>query len=479
MTNKKGFLQNSAWGLASNILQNLFLSVFFVIIVNKLSLQDYSNYLIANSLYQAVASFSALGLGQWFIRQLNEETDFGFFLNKFLKIQILAGLFFYAFYLGFIYLLYDDNTVRILGILIGVNIVFDNIIYGVKHLNIAQFEQNKTFIVLIIEAVAKLLLGLVIYIYPYTVIEMTVVLVILRIITLNLFLKISTSKLASIQSIIRLKISYSDFKKLVIANWPFIIVGSVAVIYWRVGSVLISKFLSVTDVTLYEIGYKFFSLAQVIPVILSASVFPELLKAYNEKGLEEFKKMYKLFYKVYLLFGFMVFSFMYSFANLLINLAFKDSLSDAGFYTQEMFLTMLVFPTALLQANVLIVLKLEKTDMWFNVISFIVNFLLAFFCLMYFKSLSIINLSILVSFVVFHLLQDSIMVKYKISSVKHVFWSYLLMVLAWLTYTQLSVYINQYLLFSVFWAVVIGVFVLTDKQILAFIKQKLGTKTDS
>ena len=479
MTNKKGFLQNSAWGLASNILQNLFLSVFFVIIVNKLSLQDYSNYLIANSLYQAVASFSALGLGQWFIRQLNEETDFGFFLNKFLKIQILAGLFFYAFYLGFIYLLYDDNTVRILGILIGVNIVFDNIIYGVKHLNIAQFEQNKTFIVLIIEAVAKLLLGLVIYIYPYTVIEMTVVLVILRIITLNLFLKISTSKLASIQSIIRLKISYSDFKKLVIANWPFIIVGSVAVIYWRVGSVLISKFLSVTDVTLYEIGYKFFSLAQVIPVILSASVFPELLKAYNEKGLEEFKKMYKLFYKVYLLFGFLVFSFMYSFANLLINLAFKDSLSDAGFYTQEMFLTMLVFPTALLQANVLIVLKLEKTDMWFNVISFIVNFLLAFFGLMYFKSLSIINLSILASFVVFHLLQDSIMVKYKISSVKHVFWSYLLMVLAWLTYTQLSVYINQYLLFSVFWAVVIGVFVLTDKQILAFIKQKLGTKTDS
>ena len=479
MTNKKGFLQNSAWGLASNILQNLFLSVFFVIIVNKLPLQDYSNYLIANSLYQAVASFSALGLGQWFIRQLNEETDFGFFLNKFLKIQILAGLFFYAFYLGFIYLLYDDNTVRILGILIGVNIVFDNIIYGVKHLNIAQFEQNKTFIVLIIEAVAKLLLGLVIYIYPYTVIEMTVILVILRIITLNLFLKISTSKLASIQSIIRLKIRYSDFKKLVIANWPFIIVGSVAVIYWRIGSVLISKFLSVTDVTLYEIGYKFFSLAQVIPVILSASVFPELLKAYNEKGLEEFKKMYKLFYKVYLLFGFMVFSFMYSFANLLINLAFKDSLSDAGFYTQEMFLTMLVFPTALLQANVLIVLKLEKTDMWFNVISFIVNFLLAFFGLMYFKSLSIINLSILASFVVFHLLQDSIMVKYKISSVKHVFWSYVLMVLAWLAYTQLSVYINQYLLFSVFWAVVIGVFVLTDKQILAFIKQKLGTKTDS
>lgn len=478
MTKKKSFLQNSAWGLASNILQNLFLSVFFVIIVNKLPLQDYSNYLIANSLYQAVASFSALGLGQWFIRQLNEEEDLGFFLNKFLKIQILAGLFFYAFYLGFIYLLYNDSTIRVLGILIGVNIIFDNIIYGVKHLNIAQFEQNKTFVVLIIEAVAKLLLGLVIYIYPYTVIEMTVVLVILRIITLNLFLKISTSKLASIQSIVRLKISYLDFKKLVVANWPFIIVGSVAVIYWRVGSILISKFLSVTDVTLYEIGYKFFSLAQVLPVILSASVFPELLKTYNEKGLVEFKKMYKLFYKVYLLFGFLVFSFMYSFATLLINLAFKDSLSEAGFYTQEMFLTMLVFPTALLQASVLIVLKLEKTDMWFNIVSFMVNFLLAFFGLMYFKSLSVINLSILASFVVFHLLQDTIMVKYKISSVMHVIWSYVLMVLAWFTYTQASVYVNEYLLFTAFWGIVISIFIFTDKQILNFVKQKLGTKTD-
>jgi hypothetical protein len=169
---------------------------------------------------------------------------------------------------------------------------------------------------------------------------------------------------------------------------------------------------------------------------------------------------------------------MYSFATLLINLAFKDSLSEAGFYTQEMFLTMLVFPTALLQASVLIVLKLEKTDMWFNIVSFMVNFLLAFFGLMYFKSLSVINLSILASFVVFHLLQDTIMVKYKISSVMHVIWSYVLMVLAWFTYTQASVYVNEYLLFTAFWGIVISIFIFTDKQILDFIKQKLGTKTD-
>ena len=95
MTKKKGFLQNSIWGLASNILQNILLSVFFLIIARNFDVKDFGNYLIANSLYQVISSFSALGLGQWFIRQLSDEDDISHFLNKFLKIQLFAGLFFY------------------------------------------------------------------------------------------------------------------------------------------------------------------------------------------------------------------------------------------------------------------------------------------------------------------------------------------------------------------------------------------------
>lgn len=476
MTRKKGFLQNSVWGLASNILQNVLLSVFFAIIARKFSTLDFGNYLIANSLYQVISSFSALGLGQWFIRQLNEESDLAHFLNKFLKIQIFAGLFFYAVNIGVAFVLYDDDTIKILSLLIGVNIVFDNIIYSVKHLNIAQFEQNKTFIVLIIEAFIKLILGLVIFFYPYTIIQMAVVLVIIRVITLNLFLRISTSKLASFKSIIKNKVTLFDFRTLIIGNWPFIIVGSIAIVYWRIGSILISKFLTLADVATYEIAYKFFSLAQIIPVIISASVFPELLKAYKENGREAFNNLYKLFYKIYLVFGFLAFSFIYSFADDLVPLIFGDNFINAGFFTKEMFLTILIFPTALLQANVLIILKLEKKDMWFNIASFIVNFLLSFIGLMYFKSLSVINLSIFASFVVFHLLQDTVMVKEKITTTLGIFYSYLLLFGCWAFYVFSSSYVNQYILFIMFWILAFSVIIFTDKRILTFLKEKAGLK---
>ena len=88
MTKKKGLLQNSIWGLASNILQNVLLSVFFLIIARNFAVKDFGNYLIANSLYQVISSFSALGLGQWFIRQLSDEDDISHFLNKFLKVAM-------------------------------------------------------------------------------------------------------------------------------------------------------------------------------------------------------------------------------------------------------------------------------------------------------------------------------------------------------------------------------------------------------
>lgn len=477
MTKKKGFLQNSIWGLASNILQNVLLSAFFLIIARKFPVVDFGNYLIANSLYQVISSFSALGLGQWFIRQLGDEEDISHFLNKFLKIQLFAGLFFYLVNVVVAYTLYSDPTIQILSLLIGINIVFDNIIYSVKHLNIAQFEQNKTFVVLIVEAVLKVSLGLVIFIYPYTIIQMAIVLVVFRMITLNLFLKISTSKLANFSSIIKNKVTLHDFKSLIVANWPFIIVGSIAVIYWRIGSILISKFLSVADVATYEIAYKFFSLAEIIPVIISASIFPELLKVYKEGGALAFSKFYKLFYKLYLVFGFLAFSFMYSFADDIVLLAFGDNFANAGYYTQGMFLTILIFPTALLQANVLIILKMEKRDMWFNMASFAVNFALCFIGLMYWKSLTVINLSIFASFMVFHLLQDSVMVKQKITSVWEIFKSYLLLTIICLTYVFLSDYVNHYLLFISFWIIAFAVLIFTDERILGFIKEKAGLKT--
>jgi O-antigen/teichoic acid export membrane protein len=469
-----GVFKNSIWGLASQFAQQFLLVIFFVIVAHNFPKKDFSYYLIANTLYQVMASFSALGLGQWFIRQLPDESDLKGFLNKFLKIQIYSGIFFYIINIGVAFFLYDDDTIKILTALIGLNIIFDNIIFAVRNLNIAQFEQNKTFTVLTIDATLRVILACLVFVYPYNIIQMSVVLVLIRIFTLNLFLRISTSKLATFRSILTSDVPFGYVKNLVYTNWPFIIVGSISIIYWRIGSILISKFLPVVNVATYEVSFKFFSFAELIPVIVSSTIFAELLRVYREDGMEAFNKLYQFFFKLYLLYGFLTFTFLYSFAEPIILLSFGKNFADAVYNTKEMFLTMLVFPTAILQANILIILKLERKDMWLNIISLVVNVGLAVTGFMFFRTLSVVNLSIFISFVVFHLMQDYILVKNKVATSVEISYGYIALVSCFAAYVLSAKYINPYLLFIAFWAILLYVVVATDKRILNFIKSKTG-----
>ncbi|MBW4890068.1 oligosaccharide flippase family protein [Mucilaginibacter sp. HMF5004] len=469
----KGVLKNSIWGLASQFGQQGLLIVFFVIVNCNFPKNDLGNYYVANNFYQMMVSFSALGLGQWFIRQLPDETDQKGFLNRFLKIQIYSGVFFYIANVAITYFLYDDRMILLLSVLIGLNIIFDNIIYTIRNLNIAQFEQNKTFTVLTIDSALRVLLAVLIYVYPYSIIQMSVVLVLIRIFTLNLFLRISTSGSANFSSIFFSDVSWDYVKKLVFANWPFIIVGSVSVIYWRIGNVFISKYLPVFNVNIYEVSFKFFSVAELIPVIVSSTIFAELLRSYREDGMEKFNKLYQLFFKLFLVYGFLSFTFIYSFVDPIVMAAFPKQ-PEAAYNTKEMFLTMLVFPTAILQANILIILKLERKDMWLNVISLFVNVGLALSGFMFWRTLTVINLSIFISFIVFHLLQDYILVKNKVATVLEIAYGYIAVIACFSAYVFLSGHLNNYMLFILFWVVLLAAIIGTDKRILNFIKEKTG-----
>src|SRR6188768_2787340 len=86
---------NSAWGVFSSIFQNILFSIFFIVIARKYNTSDFGNYIIANTLYGFIVGFSALGLGYWFIREFIITEDKKRLVNKFFKIQLLAGFIFY------------------------------------------------------------------------------------------------------------------------------------------------------------------------------------------------------------------------------------------------------------------------------------------------------------------------------------------------------------------------------------------------
>lgn len=458
---KSDLLKNSFWGLVSNVTQNLFLSVFFVMIARHYATADFAHYLIANTLYQLIASFSALGLGQWFIREIVNTNDKAKLVNTFVKIQFYFGVFFFVVNVALGLLLYEDPHIRTLSLLFGLNIVFDNIIYSIRNINIAESTQKRTFIISIIEAIIKFLVACLLFAYPFSITTLAVVLIAIRLGTLGLFLRIGASGNLNLTHFWRSKVQFAQIRELVVSNWSFIVIGSVAIIYWRIAHIIISKTLTLKDVAHYEISFKLFSLAQLIPLVVSTTVFPSLIKLYNAGDRAAFGALYKNVFKVYMLFGLFSFSFIYAFSDVLIPLAFGDAYADTAFYTKQMFLTILVFPTAYLQANLLVAMRLERFDMWFNILSLAANLVLIFVGLYFVRSLLVINYSIFLSFFAFHVAQDVLLVRKNISTRKETFLFYAVGMGVTGAFIYLCSLVSPYLVFAGAWLIFL-VFVLPN-----------------
>jgi O-antigen/teichoic acid export membrane protein len=448
---KNPIILNSSWGIVAQVLQSIFLSLFFVLIARYYSTEVFASFIIATVLYQLIAALSSLGLSQWFIRELTGKENKLEIINKFLKLQIYVGSFFYIVNIALAFILYHDKLIHILSILLGINVVFDNLINAIKCVNIAEFKQQKTFTILSLDAFLKFTAACLLFVFPLSIISLSLILIIIRFLTLNVFLKLGSSKLISLKSILRCKVSFNYITTLIRFNWPFIILGSVSMLNWGGATVIISKVLTKLDVANYEISYRIFSIAMMLPVVVSATVFPILIKYFKEKKAKEFNSFYRQAHLYYFLFGHLSFTFIYSFIDVILPAVFGASYAVTGIYTKQMFLAILVFPTAFLQANVLISLKLEKMDMWFNVAFLMVNLLCCSIGLYFFKSLTVINISIFMGLLCFHIMQDVVLIRKKVSSRKNVFEFYILSIILIAAYVMLNDILNPLICFLAYW----------------------------
>ncbi len=454
MLKNSRILKNSIWGIAASGGQTLLLSLFFVILARKYDPSIFAIFLIATTIYQFLSAFSTLGLSQWFTRAIVSVEDKSAIIHKFLKIQWVSGIAFYLVNIGAAYLLYDDKLLHHLAVILGVNILFDNIIYGIRALNVAEFQQKKTFLILLADSVLKFLASCVLLFYPLPIITLSIILIGIRLVTVNIFLGFGSANLISFKKLILYKVGWNEIKNIIGRNWAFVIIGSVSMIYWRIGNLIISKTLPLKNVANYEISYKVFSLALVLPIIVSTTVFPSLVELYKQGNMKKLKSYFHKVFYLYLAYSLFVYTFFYSFSDFVIPFAFGEKFADNAIYTKEMFLAVLVFPTALLQANMLVALHKEKTDMWLNIVSLIINVVFCVAGLYFYKSLTVVNLAIFSSFLIFHICQDIYLIRNKISSLADVIGTYLIIGLTITTYIVLSNYVQPILLFVLFWLVI-------------------------
>jgi O-antigen/teichoic acid export membrane protein len=413
-----GLAKNSFWGFAGRIAETLFLSLFFVILSRNFTTPNFAYFLIASNIYQLSVGFSSMGLGDWFIRELNHEPDKKSLINKFFKIQFGLGFLFYFLNVLLSVILYKDANIYFISMILGINIIFDNIIYSIKSLNIAESQQKKTAVIMAIDGFCKLMIGCLLFIYPFSIIILSVLLVLVRFLTVNLFINIGASFKIDLVSLWRTKISKFDIKRQIFSNWRFVVIVGLSLILWRSATIIISKFLTLNDVANYEVAYKVFSVFMIFPIIASTTIYPQFVKYFANKNHEIIKAFYRKVFAGYAIISVICYAFIQSFAPEIIHVIFGSKYTQSANCLKEMFLTFLVFPTALLQANLLVAMKLEKLDMYFNLIMVGIFFIGSFVALKYFSTLSVINYAILSAFLALHFLQSIFLNKLKIASLK-------------------------------------------------------------
>jgi O-antigen/teichoic acid export membrane protein len=229
-----------------------------------------------------------------------------------------------------------------------------------------------------------------------------------------------------------------------------VVISSISIINWRVANIIVSKYLDLKAVADYEITIKLLMVFTIIPIIVTSTIYPMLITAYKE-SIQKLKNLYHKTFKYLSLYGFFVFTFIWSFSDYFIPMLFGKNFAETSGYAKEMFLVILIFPTIFLQANVIVAIKLEKLDMICNIITLLLNVTLCVMGLYYWKSLTVVNYAVFISFLVFHIIQDVILIKRRITKIKDVFIFYTISIMAFVTYTKLSIIILHQYLFVIFW----------------------------
>jgi hypothetical protein len=163
----------------------------------------------------------------------------------------------------------------------------------------------------------------------------------------------------------------------------------------------------------------------------------------------------------------------YSFGSFFIPFVFGGEYSIADSYTSQMFLTLLVFPSAYIQANLLVAIHREKMDMWFNIANFVINLTATIVGLLYWQSLSVVMYSIFGSTVIFHLLQSVALVRKGLLSFMEATLFYAVTIGLACLYIFLSAALPAPYLFFAFW-IVIGLIFLWARQEMGFTTRDAG-----
>lgn len=413
-------IANGFWGVGSNLLQTVLLSLFFIVLARMYDAEEFAIFLVASSFCQLISSVSSLGLSVSFGREYMEVSDPVMLSLRYLKLQVVLGFIFYFICLVAAMSLYADWPILKLVAVLGAGIISDNVIQALRTINVLESKQRLTVPVVVSDNVIKFGASCLALFGRLPIFELAAIMTLTRLTFLPLLLKMGTSGRIRLADVLRISIGFSEIRRVVSANWVFAIIGSISIIFWRVSNIIIAKQLGSADVANYEVSFRIFSVYLLVPVVLASTVFPRLVRLASINASVELRKLYEKSFLLALVLGLLAFVFVLSWGEDVQALLFGEQYARGGCLPQ-MFLTALVFPVVLLQANLMVVFRMEKADMYFNVVALVLNVGLSLALLCRSKDLALVNYSTFVAFLVFSLLQVILLVRRRLLNLR--FWS--------------------------------------------------------
>ena len=407
---------NSTVAIVSNVLQNFLLSVFFVILARSYGPTLFAQYVVANSLYQLIAVIAPFGLLSYFVREYSQRPDDRHDLLKdFFQIEFLLSLFGFATVVAIVLGLRYETEIVVLATILGINLFFDNFIYYIKSVNVAESRQFYSALPVIIEAILKILLGVALILLHLSLVQISIFLVGFRFITLFIALNFVRGTSALIPQRLRewveiaSKIRWKRLQNLLSYAKHFAVIGTISIIYWRINVLVLSKFVERSEVSYYEVGTRLFYILQMVPVTYLLSLYPYLAKAHKE-NVEKFLVLGRSALSDVTVFSLGIGVPCAILSPVIVSVLFGAQYAPAGPIGSIIMWTIVPFSIGNLQAYLLIASGNEKIDMWLNVFALSMDLLFLFLLIPTYKALGA-SYSIFISMCFFVLVQEFILAR--------------------------------------------------------------------
>jgi O-antigen/teichoic acid export membrane protein len=324
MSIAKKVLKNTGYLTIGQIFTLGFGMVWMALFSRYIGPEGLGKYAFAQSNIAIVALFVEVGLQNLVIRNVSRnKSESNLYYNNIIFIKIFLSFIIYSIFLSIIFIFgWEKTTIQII-----IAVIITTSLYSINLAAIAifyAFEQMRY------DAIGQIVNSIITFIGVFVGIKLKFSLVeIIYIIAfasaVRLFINIwQLHKVKEFRIKLSINLIKYDFiKRTILESFPFAVLSLISVIYGNIIIIFLRSYTSDQKVGIFSAAQKMNGFLFIVPQMLMSAIFPSLSSIYK-KSKEKMAKIYKLTYRIIIIFSFPFTVFIILFAKSIILVVYGE-----------------------------------------------------------------------------------------------------------------------------------------------------------